>query len=263
MGVDLQAYEAFFADAPSDVDMGALDLRRVPRHIAVIMDGNGRWAQQRGRSRGYGHMAGIDALRDVITASVRLGVEALTVYAFSTENWSRPKEEVDLLMALFASTLIDELPLLHREGVRLVYLGDMGDLPEETRLTFERGLAETADHTGMVLAVAVNYGSRGEIVRAARSLAESCLAGEMDPSQIDDAAFARRLWTSGLPDPDLLIRTSGELRLSNFLLWQCAYAEFVFTDVLWPDFDRWGLVRAVLEYQGRKRRFGGVDDVSE
>ncbi len=260
MTFDREAYERYFADAPAGSRVGSLDLARVPRHIAVIMDGNGRWAQARGLSRGHGHMAGIDALKEVITASVRLGVGALTVYAFSTENWSRPQDEVDLLMSLFASTLIEELPLLKRERVRLQYLGDMAELPRETRETFERGLAETAAHEGMVLAVAVNYGSRAEIVRAARLLAQRCADGDLDPRDIDEAAFARELWTYPLPDPELLIRTSGELRLSNYLLWQCAYTEFVFTDVLWPDFDRWDLVEAIVDYQGRKRRFGGVED---
>ena len=263
MPLDRAAYERYFANPPQGARVGSLDLARVPRHIAVIMDGNGRWAQQRGLSRGHGHIAGIDALRETITASVRLGVEALTVYAFSTENWSRPQDEVDLLMSLFAETLIDELPLLHREHVRLQYLGDMDALPDETRATFERGLAETADHDGMVLAVAVNYGSRGEIARAARRLACACAAGELSPDEVDEQVIARELWTYPLPDPDLLIRTSGELRLSNFLLWQCAYAEFVFTDVLWPDFTRWDLAEAIVEYQGRHRRFGGVDDVDE
>lgn len=256
----MSAYEAYFANPPEGCPLGELDLDRVPRHIAVIMDGNGRWAQLRGLARGYGHKAGVDALREVITACVRLGVDALTVYAFSTENWSRPREEVDLLMGLFATTLIDELPLLHREDVRLQYLGDMDELPQETRETFERGLRETADHQGMVLAVAVNYGSRDEIVRACRNLAAACVAGQTEPSQIDEAALASELFTHPLPDPELLIRTSGELRLSNFLLWQCAYTEFVFSDVLWPDFGRWDLVSAIVEYQARDRRFGGVCD---
>ena len=261
--LDVEAFERYFAGAPEDGGFSQLDLERVPRHIAVIMDGNGRWAQARGLSRGYGHMAGIDALKECITACVRLGVGALTVYAFSTENWTRPQEEVDLLMSLFASTLIEELPLLKREHVRLQYLGDMDELPEETRLTFERGLAETAGHDGMVLAVAVNYGSRREIVRAARALAVRCADGELDPCVIDEDLFARELFTHPLPDPELLVRTSGERRLSNYLLWQCAYTEFVFTDVLWPDFTRWDLVRAIVEYQARHRRFGGVTDAGE
>lgn len=261
--VDVEAYERYFANAPQSCALPALDKARIPRHIAIIMDGNGRWATNRGLSRGHGHAAGVESLREVITASVRLGVEALTVYAFSTENWSRPREEVDLLMGLFASTLIDELPLLHREHVRLQYLGDREELPQETRETFERGLAETADHDGMVLAVAVNYGSRNEIARAARKIAERCLRGEIDPASIDESTVERELWTYPLPNPELLIRTSGELRLSNYLLWQCAYTEFVFSDILWPDFTRWDLVNAIVEYQGRDRRFGGVSDGDE
>lgn len=262
MSVNRELFETYFSGAPDDVPVENLDLERVPRHIAVIMDGNGRWAQARGLARGYGHAAGVEALKEVITAAVRMGVGALTVYAFSTENWTRPREEVELLMGLFASTLMEELPLLMREHVRLQYLGDMDELPQETRETFERGLAETAGNDGMTLAVAVNYGSRAEIVRAARTLARRCAAGEMAPEDVTEDAIARELYTYPLPDPELLIRTSGERRLSNFLLWQLSYTEMVFSDVLWPDFDRWDLMRAVLEYQGRHRRFGGVEDAS-
>lgn len=260
MSVCRELFDSYFAEAPDDVHVGLLDLDRVPRHIAVIMDGNGRWAQARGLARGYGHAAGVEALKEVITAAVRMGVGALTVYAFSTENWTRPREEVELLMGLFASTLMEELPLLMREHVRLQYLGDRDELPDETRETFEHGLAETAGNDGMVLAVAVNYGSRAEIARAARVLAERCASGEMSPSEVTEEAIARELYTYPLPDPELLIRTSGECRLSNFLLWQLSYTEMVFSDVLWPDFDRWDLMRAVLDYQGRHRRFGGVED---
>lgn len=255
-----EQFLTYFADAPQDSGFEQLDLERIPQHIAVIMDGNGRWAQLRGLERGYGHAAGVEALEEVITACVRLGVKALTVYAFSTENWNRPQEEVHLLMSLFASTLIDKLPLLDREDVRLKYLGEMDSLPLETRQTFEQGLQETASHKGMTLAVAVNYGSRAEMVRAARILAQRCVDAQMDPDDIDEQAFARELYTYPLPDPDLLIRTSGEERLSNFLLWQLSYSEMVFSDVLWPDFSRWDLVKAIVEYQGRHRRFGGVDD---
>lgn len=253
-----EAFSSYFSNPPDDVDLSALDMNAIPRHVAVIMDGNGRWATNRGLDRSMGHVAGVDALRQTITACVRMGVDVLSVYAFSTENWNRPKEEVDLLMGLFASTLVDELPLMHREDVRLRYLGDMDNLPNETHDTFLRGLQETADHNGLELVVAVNYGSRAEIARAARELARRCAGGEMDPDQVDEAALARELYTYPLPDPDLLVRTSGEKRLSNFLLWQLSYSELVFSDVLWPDFDRWELIRCVLEYQGRHRRFGGV-----
>ena len=255
---DIEKLAAYYADAPDDLSLADLDLERIPRHVSIIMDGNGRWATARGLDRSKGHVAGVDALREAVTTSVRLGIDVFTVYAFSTENWRRPKREVDLLMHLFATTLVKELPLFHQENVRLRFLGDLDALPERTRVVFQRGLDETADHTGMVFALAVNYGSRAEIARAARSLARDVATGTLEPDQIDEDALAGRLYTAGLPDPDLLIRTSGEMRLSNYLLWQLAYTEFYVTDTLWPDFDRWDYLRAVVAYQGRSRRFGGV-----
>ena len=248
----------YYADAPADICLGDVDLDRVPSHVSIIMDGNGRWAQARGLDRSRGHVAGVDALREAVTTSVRLGLDALSVYAFSTENWRRPQREVDLLMHLFATTLVNELPLFHQENVRLRFLGDLDALPEKTRQVFQRGLDETADHTGMTFALAVNYGSRAEIVRAARQIAQEAAVGSLDPSDVDEGAVASRLYTAGLPDPDLLIRTSGELRLSNYLLWQLAYTEFYVTPTLWPDFSRWDFLRAVVSYQSRSRRFGGV-----
>ena len=248
----------YYADAPADICLGDVDLDRVPSHVSIIMDGNGRWAQARGLDRSRGHVAGVDALREAVTTSVRLGLDALSVYAFSTENWRRPQREVDLLMHLFATTLVNELPLFHQENVRLRFLGDLDALPEKTRQVFQRGLDETADHTGMTFALAVNYGSRAEIVRAARQIAQEAAVGSLDPSDVDEEAVASRLYTAGLPDPDLLIRTSGELRLSNYLLWQLAYTEFYVTPTLWPDFSRWDFLRAVVSYQSRSRRFGGV-----
>ena len=256
--MDDSTFETFFADPPASIDLNALDRTRVPRHISCIMDGNGRWATSRGLSRGEGHKAGIVSLREIITACVRLGVDVLSAYAFSTENWSRPKAEVNLLMHLFAKTFIEELPLLHRENVKVLFLGDISSLPEETRRVFEYGLAETRDHTGMVLALAVNYGGRAEIARAARLLANKVAAGELSADDIDEASIAGELYTVGLPDPELVIRTSGELRISNYLLWQVAYSEFYITDTYWPDFDRWGLVEAILAFQHRDRRFGGL-----
>ncbi len=248
----------YYADAPADICLADVDLERSPSHVSIIMDGNGRWAQARGLDRSRGHVAGVDALREAVTTSVRLGLDALSVYAFSTENWRRPQREVDLLMHLFATTLVNELPLFHQENVRLRFLGDLEALPEKTRLVFQRGLDETADHTGMTFALAVNYGSRAEIARAARQIARDVAAGALDPDDVDEGAVASRLYTSGLPDPDLLIRTSGELRLSNYLLWQLAYTEFYVTPTLWPDFSRWDFLRAVVSYQSRSRRFGGV-----
>ncbi len=255
---DEQKLIEYFSQAPEDVSIDDVDLGRLPRHISIIMDGNGRWATRQGKERGEGHVAGISSLRETITACVRLGIDVLSAYAFSTENWKRPQHEVDLLMHLFATTLLAELPLFHQENVRLEFLGDIEALPEKTREVFEQGLAETADHTGMTLALAVNYGSRAELTRAARLIAQDVAEGKLSADEIDQNAVASRLYTADLGDPDLLIRTSGELRLSNYLLWQLAYSEFYVTDTLWPDFDRWELLRAIRSFQSRDRRFGGV-----
>ena len=255
---DLDKLNEYYADAPDDVSLDDVDLDRIPRHVSIIMDGNGRWATARGLDRSQGHVAGVDSLREAVTTSVRLGLDVLSVYAFSTENWRRPQHEVDLLMHLFATTLVNELPLFHQENVRLRFLGDLSALPERTRAVFQRGLDETSDHTGMVFALAVNYGSRAEIARAARILAREVAEGTRSIEDINETAVSDKLYTSGLPDPDLLIRTSGELRLSNYLLWQLAYTEFFVTDTLWPDFTRWDFLRALVSFQGRDRRFGGV-----
>lgn len=258
MRIDTNKLAAYYADPPADVSLADLDLARVPSHVSIIMDGNGRWAEARGLDRSRGHVAGVDALREAVTTSVRLGLDALSVYAFSTENWKRPRHEVSLLMHLFATTLVNELPLFHQENVRLRFLGDLSALPEATRSVFQRGLDETAGNTGMTFALAVNYGARAEIARAARLVAEDVAAGRLAADEVDESAVAARLYTAGMPDPDLLIRTSGELRLSNYLLWQLAYTEFYVTDTLWPDFSRWDFLRAVAAFQGRSRRFGGV-----
>ena len=202
MRYDIDKFQAYFADAPADLDMASLDMARVPAHISCIMDGNGRWATSRGLSRTEGHKQGIVALREIITACVRLGVDVLSAYAFSTENWNRPQHEVNVLMHLFAKTFIDELPLLKRENVRVVFLGDISALPKKTRDVFEYGLHECEHHSGMVLALAVNYGARNELARAARLLAQDAAAGKIDPDAIDESAVASRLYTAGLPDPD-------------------------------------------------------------
>lgn len=255
---DEQELTTYFADAPEDVSLSDVDLDRLPSHISVIMDGNGRWATRQGMERGQGHIAGISSLRETITACVRLGIDVLSAYAFSTENWKRPQQEVDLLMHLFATTLVKELPLFHQENVRLAFLGDIEALPAKTREVFEEGLSETAGHTGMTLALAVNYGSRAELARAARLIAAEVADGSLAIDDVDASCVADHLYTADLPDPELLIRTSGELRLSNYLLWQLAYSEFYITDTLWPDFDRWELLRAIRAFQARDRRFGGV-----
>ena len=248
----------YFADAPDDISLSDVDLDRIPRHISIIMDGNGRWAQARGLDRSEGHVAGVDSLREAVTTSVRLGVDVFSVYAFSTENWRRPQHEVNLLMHLFATTLVKELPLFAQENVKLRFFGDIDSLPKATRDVFMHGLEETRDNTGMVFALAVNYGSRAEIVRATREIASEVASGKLDAADVDENLVAQHLYTAGLPDPELLIRTSGENRLSNYLLWQIAYTEFYVTKTLWPDFTRWDYLRAVHDFQGRKRRFGGV-----
>lgn len=247
-----------FSNPPHDISLTDIDLDRIPRHISCIMDGNGRWATSRGLSRTEGHKQGIVALRDVITTAVRLGVDVLSAYAFSTENWGRPQHEVNVLMHLFAKTFIDELPLLKRENVRVVFLGDISALPQKTRDVFEYGLNECEHHTGMVLALAVNYGARAELARAARAIAEQVSAGSLAVGDIDENMVADHLYTAGLPDPELVIRTSGEMRVSNYLLWQIAYSEFYITEMYWPDFDKWGMLRAIAAFQHRDRRFGGL-----
>ena len=258
MDRDEEKLKRYFEDSPADIALEDIDLGRLPRHVSIIMDGNGRWATKRGLKRSKGHVAGVDSLREAVTTSVRLGIDVLSAYAFSTENWRRPKEEVDLLMHLFATTLIKELPLFHQENVRLRFFGDIESLPKRTYKVFQQGLDETAGYTGMTFALAVNYGSRAELVRATKSLAQRVADGSLNPGDIDERMLASSLYTAGLPDPELLVRTSGELRLSNYLLWQLAYTEFYVTDVLWPDFDKWEYLRAIRSYQRRDRRFGGV-----
>lgn len=252
--------KAIFPQVPKDIDLDALDTGAVPVHIAVIMDGNGRWAQQRGLSRSEGHKAGVKGVREVITTCNDLGVKYLTIYSFSTENWNRPKKEVAGLMTLFADTLMKELKGLCDNNVRLVLLGRPEDLPKKTREVFENGIDATKDDNGMTLAIAVNYGGRQEIGDAVRTLARRVEAGELAAKDIDDDMIASELYTAhfDVPDPDLLIRTSGESRVSNFLLWQIAYSEIYVTETLWPDFSRYELLRAIIDFQGRTRRFGGV-----
>jgi undecaprenyl diphosphate synthase len=236
-----------------------LDLERMPAHVAVIMDGNGRWARQRGLPRVMGHRAGVEALKRTLRLCSDWGIAALTAYAFSTENWTRPGEEVTFLMTLFERVLARELEGLMRERVRIRFLGDLEQLPEGLQALIADATARTATNTGIHFNVCTNYGGRRELVRAARHLAEQVAAGRLDPAAIDEDRFAAELLTAGEVDPDLLIRTSGEQRISNFLLWQLAYAELHITDVLWPDFDAGALGAALLDYQGRSRRFGGVD----
>jgi undecaprenyl diphosphate synthase len=231
---------------------------RVPTHVAIIMDGNGRWAAARGLPRAAGHRAGREAVRRTVEAARELGVGVLTLYAFSTENWRRPSDEVGALLALLHEAVLAEAEELHRSGIQLRVCGALDGLAPQTRAELDRAVALTAGNAALILNIAFNYGSRAELARAARLLAAEAAAGARTPESIDEAAVAARLYTADLPDPDLLIRTGREQRLSNFLLWQCAYAELVFLDVLWPDFGRDHLAAAIATYQQRQRRFGAV-----
>ncbi|MBR5289105.1 MAG: isoprenyl transferase [Clostridia bacterium] len=238
-----------------------LDPALLPRHVAIIMDGNGRWAKKRGMPRSFGHKAGVEALREIIRHSDHLGIEALTIYAFSTENWKRSAEEVGALMGLLLEYFTKELDELHREGVCIRILGDIDDMPkglERQQAALYAAMEKTKENTGLKLNIALNYGGQQEIVRAAKKLAAMAAEGTIKPEDIDAGAFAAQLYTAGLPEVDFMIRTSGEMRLSNFLLYQMAYAEFYQTDLLWPDFDREAYEEALAAYQKRNRRFGGV-----
>ena len=230
----------------------------VPRHVAIIMDGNGRWAKARGLPRAAGHRQGAEAARKVLRAAGEAGVECLTLYAFSSENWRRPETEISDLMGLLRLYIGRELESLHREGVRLRILGDHGAFEPGTARMVDEAVARTAGNSRMTLAIALNYGARGELVNAVRAVARQVAAGQLAPDAIDERLIDSSLDTAGLPPLDLLIRTSGEHRLSNFLLWQAAYAELLFVDTLWPDFDGDALRAAIAEYAGRERRYGGL-----
>lgn len=240
-----------------------LDAALIPAHIAVIMDGNGRWATQRGFDRVFGHRNGAAAARSTIEACSDLGVKHLTLYSFSLENWKRPEAEIKALMDLCAMYIDGQREALAKSNIRFRMIGRRERLPREVLESVDRLTAATAGCTGLTLVVALNYGSRGEILDAARALARKAAAGEINPDRIDEAAFASHLFTAGLPDPDLLIRTGGQMRLSNFLLWQLSYAELYITETLWPDFSPAHLHEAIRDYAGRKRRFGGLDAAPE
>jgi len=245
------------AAVPRHVD-GTVSRHPVPRHVAIIMDGNGRWAKARGLPRSAGHRAGAEAARKALRAAGEAGVECLTLYAFSSENWRRPKAEISDLTALLRYYVKKELEDLHKEGIRLRVLGDPKAFESDVARMVEAAVEKTRNNDRMTLAIALNYGSRGELVGVARRLAEAIAAGELKPEQIDEARIDEALDTGGLPPLDLLIRTSGEQRLSNFLLWQAAYAELLFIDTLWPDFDGDTMRAALDEYARRERRYGGL-----
>ena len=230
----------------------------IPRHVAIIMDGNGRWAKRQGKPRLFGHKAGVAAVREAIGTCVELKIDYLTIYSFSSENWSRPRDEVSGIMSLFVEVLAKEVRELNEQNVRVRIIGDMEGVPLKTQRAFEDCCASTSANTGLTLVVALNYGGRADILQAVRQCVADGASGRLDPMMLDQDVFAARLSTGGIPDPDLLIRTSGEQRLSNFLLWETAYAELYFTDELWPDFTRESLLQALVDYQGRNRRYGGV-----
>ncbi len=233
-----------------------INQNRLPRHIAIIMDGNGRWAKEKGKLRVFGHQNGVRAVRDTVEGVVELGVKYLTLYAFSAENWNRPKLEVMALMELLVSTINKETKTLMQNGVRLNAIGDLSSLPAKCLKQLQETILKTADNTNCTLTLALSYSSRWEITNAARQLATKVQTGEMNADDITEAVFAAHLNTSEMPDPELMIRTSGEFRISNYLLWQIAYAELYFTPKLWPDFRREDLYEAVIDYQKRERRFG-------
>ena len=247
--------EAIIADALAN----RLDASRLPRHVAIICDGNGRWAQQRGRPRLFGHHQGYQAVRRIVRDASDLGIEALTLYAFSTENWSRPKQETDGLMRLFVEGAKRELRELHENGVRMRFSGRLAELPPALQAELERHRQVTADNQGLVLNICLNYGAREEILDAVRRLVEMARQGEITAADVSAERFAEGLYTAGLPDPDLLIRTAGEMRVSNYLLWQISYAELFVSDVLWPDFNTDELRRAIRAFASRNRRFGALD----
>ncbi|AFZ11172.1 Undecaprenyl pyrophosphate synthase [Crinalium epipsammum PCC 9333] len=242
-----------FKELPADIDQN-----RLPKHVAVIMDGNGRWAKHRGLPRMMGHRRGVDALKDLLRCCSDWGIPALTAYAFSTENWGRPLEEVNFLMMLFERVLRRELEEMIQENVKIRFVGDLMALPASLQAEIERSMAVTANNQGTCFTVATNYGGRQEILQACQAIALQVQQGLLEPDAIDETLFAKHLYTANLTDPDLLIRTSGEMRISNFLLWQLAYAEFYITETLWPDFNRAEFHRALSAYQKRDRRFGKV-----
>ncbi len=237
-----------------------IDMKRIPRHVAIIMDGNGRWAKAHNKERSEGHREGIVSVREVIEAADKLKIDYLTLYTFSTENWNRPQEEVDTLMALMVYAIAQETPDMIRNNIRLQSIGDLSRLPEETRRAFEQCIADTAACTGLTMVIAVSYSSRWELTTAVQNIVKDVQLGKLTQAEVNENVIDRYLNTYGMPEPDLLIRTGGEYRISNYLLWQLAYAEFYFTDVFWPEFRGEQFYEAILAYQTRERRFGKTSE---
>jgi len=236
----------------------SLDMKKLPKHIAIIMDGNGRWADRRNLPRVAGHRAGIDSVHEVVELCGELGIQVLTLYAFSAENWKRPPLEINALMKILLNQLREQTPDLNTKNVRVAVIGDTDRLPRKVSYELQRSIDMTKNNTGLILNLALNYGGRQEILKAVKSISTDIESQKLKVKDLDENVFSRYLYTSGFPDPDIIIRTSGELRISNFLLWQCAYSELYITDVLWPDFRKKHLLLALISYQRRKRRFGGI-----
>ena len=233
-----------------------INIDKLPKHVAIIMDGNGRWAKERGKPRVFGHHSGVTAVRDVTEAAAELGVEYMTLYAFSTENWNRPALEVTALMMLLVDTIHKEVATLNKNNIRLQAIGDLSKLPDRTRKVLLEGIADTQNNTRMTLVLALNYSAKWEILNAVQNISQQVANEEIRPEQVDENVFESHLSTHGMPDPELMIRTSGEHRISNFLLWQLAYAEFYFTETFWPDFRKDDFYKAIIDFQNRERRFG-------
>lgn len=235
-----------------------INIDKIPQHIAIIMDGNGRWAKSRFMPRTYGHKVGVETIRKIVKECSRLGVKYLTLYAFSTENWKRPEEEVSALMGLLVTYLKNELEELNKNNVKILTIGDISKLPMPCIVELEKSIEKTKHNTGVVLSLALNYGARNDIQKAIKEISKNVLEGSIELEDIDEKMIANHLYTKNIIDPDLVIRTSGEQRLSNFLLWEVAYSEFYYTDIHWPDFNEEELQKAIYSYQNRDRRFGGV-----
>lgn len=240
--------------------MDSLNKDKIPQHIAIIMDGNGRWAKQQGEDRIFGHHEGVNSVREIVEAAAEVGVKYLTLYAFSTENWNRPKDEVDALMELLVATISMETPQLNKNGVKLEAIGDLQSLPEGCYKELQESINTTKNNTRLTLVLALSYSSKWEITKGIKEIAEKIAAGKLKPSEITEETISSSLCTTKYPDPELMIRTSGEHRISNFLLWQLAYAEFYFTDKLWPDFRKNDFIEAIKSYQSRERRFGKTSE---
>ncbi len=247
-------------DKINDISM-KIDKQKVPKHVAIIMDGNGRWATRKGLPRSFGHKRGVSVLKEILKAAKNLGCKVITVYAFSTENWTRPTKEVDFLINLFSEVLKNEIQEIHEESTKIKFIGDLTPFPENLKEIISSSECLTKNNNKFLFNVCVNYGGRQEIVKVAKELALKSSSGEIKPSEIDEELFDSELLTGGIKDPELLIRTSGEKRISNFLLWQLAYSEIYISEVLWPDFNEYEFLKAIIDYQSRNRRFGGIESL--